>query len=1223
MKRAQDKIKDYVEPQQFDEVQEYANDPARSLAAYRFTDVTSDLMARWLDALANCPRRRGTALALAGPRGVGKSHMLATFGALAAFPELRSTVSDAHVATSARRLLNRRYIIARIERGSRSSLVEELAHALAQSCGGNESQWPSDPSAMLAMAAGQFNDATLVLIIDTAFGREARVARDDGALLSQLASATQHVGAFIALALDDDIEGADGANVALAGTFQIDYLDPEHLYRVADLHLFRKNVEGRAGLHEIYAALRAAVPGFNWSEPRFAAIYPVHPLIAELAAAVRLYAPTFAFLPFAAASVSRATNRPALSMIVLDEVFDRAEYDLRKAEELQDVLKAYDELAATTIAQFPIMQRLQAKLVLKGLLILSLDGRGATARELGAAMLIYDEATPNVAIERIEETLAIFAAAATQGALQRSEENGEVRYRFVISAAAGLDAALAEASARIAAENPAAIEQLLRSTARARFSDWPFVENALPPSSNKQESESIDLTVIWRGTARLVRLSWRSLNDTAPLAASVALPPASCEWEIAVLAASESGSLKAAAGSANSATAEVHLAASRFALWRPDQISAEEADILRRLVALRTDTKLLADFGEAARAAERTHTALAERIWARVYMDDGALFFDEAKFSWTDKARGAQTLAEALGKMLAPLFGVRYPEHPIFTETLTERDVARLIGGLFGGANQMDAGVQELARQFAAPLGLASLRGGAYALEGGDQALGKAWVRDVLQLTDEAAGATVPLEEIDEKLRREPYGLGREARHLVLAALVAGRRIELITQTGDRVGRRTLDHALRWDEIKGLARAATLLHSAGELTAWARLLTQDETLASITDPAASERARKGLAQWLDEWRKLDLLQNFDKLPDEGLTTRAWNLAASVRKSFGVAAESIEAVFADVVSLEEGLQRVADAFGDSPEQFARLSQQLSELTNLVGGLAAREHERAYLASAEATGVSEIESLRRELLAIADDPQSVFDTHIINRFDQLWNNFHTRYTDYYASAHDRVVGAAFDRRALDATLRGEKWREFEALSQLSVVNKNFWEEAALLLARAQNTGCKLPVRQILRDQAVCECSFRLSRAVEVEQLADTFADVLTRGLEAHQRTLARWRTHLSHALETIAAGLTDAAEQHRARTLAAAFAANHLTAPLSMRDIDLIEDVLQQTGVPPLRVSLPSDGYGLITRDELGVRLQQWLDELPEYPALVEVVSSNGGSSSSSSNGGNAG
>ena len=188
---------------------------------------------------------------------------------------------------------------------------------------------------------------------------------------------------------------------------------------MADLHLFQKNAQARVALHEIYAQLRAAVPAFNWSEPRFASVYPVHPLVADVAPAVRLYAPSFAFLPFAAAASVRAINRPAPSLIALDEVFDRAEYDLRKAEELKDAFATYDKLATETITQFPIMQRLQAKLVLKGLFILSLDGRGSQASELSAAMLIYDETQPAASIERIEGMLARFSEAAPDS-LRRS-----------------------------------------------------------------------------------------------------------------------------------------------------------------------------------------------------------------------------------------------------------------------------------------------------------------------------------------------------------------------------------------------------------------------------------------------------------------------------------------------------------------------------------------------------------------------------------------------------------------------------------------------------------------------------------------------------------------------------------------------------------------------------------------------------------------------------------
>ncbi|HYE66391.1 MAG TPA: hypothetical protein VD966_12460, partial [Pyrinomonadaceae bacterium] len=631
MRRTQDKIKDLIEAQSFDEVQNYAGEPARALAAYRFTTDTSDLLARWLDALADLPRNRGAARALAGLRGVGKSHTLAAFSALAAVPDLRSTVADAHVATCARRLLSRPYLITRVERGTRPTLQEELAAAFAEVFGGGEEHWTGAPAQMLAVAASM-SGAPFVLTIDTAVGREARVRRDDGALLSELATATQHINAFIALALDDDIEGADGANVGLSETFQIDYLDPEHLYRIADLYLFQKTPQARAALHDIYTTLRTSVSGFNWSEPRFTAIYPVHPIVVDVASAVRLYAPKFAFLPFAAAAGARATNRPAQSLIVLDEVFDRTEHDLRKAEDLKDAFVAYDELATHAITQFPAMQRLQAKLVLKGLFILSLDGRGATARELGAAMLLDDD-SPNIAVERIEDMLARFAEALPQGSLQRSVDESETRYRFIISASADFDAALAERACQIAIDSPA-ISDLLRVVARARFADWPFA------GDGKRVSTEADFTVIWRGMGRHGRLAWQASGEShAPLAARLPEDFIPLDWEMVIFAPGVAAGGAPVDGSSERTAGPECSNAPAPAVWRPAQLSAEETEGLRRLIALRTDGALLAEFGEIARAAERTHTALAERIWARIYVDDGELVLNQTAHAFSNKAR--------------------------------------------------------------------------------------------------------------------------------------------------------------------------------------------------------------------------------------------------------------------------------------------------------------------------------------------------------------------------------------------------------------------------------------------------------------------------------------------------------------------------------------------------------------------------------------------------------
>ncbi|HEX8634835.1 MAG TPA: hypothetical protein VF703_11870 [Pyrinomonadaceae bacterium] len=1233
MKRTQDKIKDLVEPQEFDDLRDFAADPARALAAYRFTDATSDLLARWLDALADLPRDRGAAHALAGMRGVGKSHTLATFGALvAAAARPHTQITDAHVASSARRLANRRHQLVRVARGTRPTLRDELVEAFVNAFGGSAADWAGDPAAWLAHAATRSPaPATLVILVDTAFGREARVKRDDGPLLSELAVAARASNAFVALALDDDIAGAEGVNVALARTFQIDYLEPEHLYHVANIYVLRKNAPARDALHEIYLSLRQSVPNFNWSEPRFAALYPVHPLVADTSASVRLYAPAFAFLPFAASAARNAVNRPALSLILLDEVFDHSEEALRRSDDLQEAFRVYDELASKAVAQFPAMQRLQVRLVLKSLFVLSLDGRGATARDLCAALLFQDEHSQQAAIERVEETLKRLADLAPQRGLTAQADGEELRYRFQVSAAADFDAALA-ASSDSPAIDERALAALLRTLARARFEDWPFADG-------DRDTTHAEFEVAWRGSERAGRLTRPAADDNnAPPfnpasdarvdVAAGAVHDATAgamhdatgermgvgyEWQLIVRDPGRGDvaeNLPAAAAAARQAAGAD---ASLLVIWQPAECYAEESSILRRLVALHTDAAL-AEFGETARAAANSLAAQAERIWSRLYVDDGRLLVDDESIAFTPAARAAQSFAPALADALAARFAARFPAHPLFTATPAEPDIALLVDHLFGGGNVADAAVQQLAETFAAPLGLATRRGDIYIPETGDAVLGQPWVREVLALVDEAGSRVVPLACVHRVLGGRPYGLSRRTQYLVLAALVAQRRIELATAGDDRVSRRTLGSSLKWDEVAGVCRAAEIHHNAEELTTWARLLTGDAALPSIADAAARERVRAALSAWLEAWRAEPVLKEFDALPDAGLTTRAWDLASAVRRTFGAAADAVADALAGNLSLEEGLQRVADVYGAAPEQLARVSEQLAALRTYTAGIVRRESVRAYLSAAELTSLEVVESARRELLLIADDPHTLFDAARTERFELLWQEFQVQYAGHYADVHARSVGDACDHLALDEFTRGAEWRDFESLAGLPFVAPQLWEEAASLLAEVKNARCDLPVARLLATRPRCACQFRLARAERFLNAAPLLTEMTARGRAAYRRTLARFHPHLARALNLLAAEAVDDAETaSRAVALAQRFAGRQTPAQFTHLDVRLMTRALEQTPpAGPLRVGLPGGVVrGLVTRDELAARWQQWFDELPHDAALVEIAVENTG------------
>ena len=929
MKRIQDKIKDLVEPQTFEQVGNYAEDPAQALAAYRFTDVTSDLLARWLDTLAELPAGTGAARALAGARGVGKSHTLAVFGALAGAERLRHSVEDSHVLSSAQRLTGRRYLVTRVERGTRPSLGDELAASFAAFFGGSETQWGGrEPAEVLAVAASRAGEETLVVVIDTAFNRPARVSRDDGPVLGSLAAAARELNVFLALALDDDIADADGANVAVAGTYRIDYLDPENLYRVADQFVLRKKPQVGDTLREIYQALRATVHDFNWSQARFSSVYPVHPLVAEVASGVRLFLPKFAFLPFAASAAARATSRPALSLVLLDEVLDATEEELRHSPDLREVFETYDVLTERCIGQLPVMQRYQARLILKSLFVLSLDGRDATPGEMCAALLLTDEDAGGDAPRHVAETLARFASEAPPGSFVLADgPGGEKRYRF-----------------RVAARESVAEEAQPAAAPAGPEEQRPEPAPPVPEPAAKVEA-------------------------AAPVPPPVSAPPTPVVKE----------------------PAPPHAAEAQPA---PPEVKAAPAVVM----------------------------------------------------NGSPEAEGA-------------------PPAPEASEAETE------------------------------PLS-------AHALE------------------------------------------------------------------------------------------------------WARLLTSRPSLGA----GGRDEVSAALGLWLKEWRLLGVQQKFEALPDSCLTTRVWKVEAEVRKSFGRAAAALESEAAGKSTLEDALALAARAFADSPETFARRTRLLEDLCGFVETVAARERARAYLAAAEPTGIDELETARRELLGLAHDSNNFLDSERRERFERLWREWRARYGEHYAALHDKTIGQAGSREALQDLRRAERWREFESLARLPVVSGQVWRQAEGLLRVAEGTRCRLDVRRLLAGQPACACQFRLSRAAGLSELPRELEALMERGLAVYRRTLLMLGTTLAISLDALGRREELGETAKRARHLSAAFAQGRLPEKFTRQDVRLIEGALRRMPAPPpVRVVAPNGDTGLLTREELRARFEQWLDELPEQPVLIEVVS----------------
>ncbi len=288
MKRLDEKVRDIVEVRSSETVSDFLADAAATLEGYHFTDITADLMAKWVTRISNVRSGGGDAMAMAGFRGVGKSHFLAALGAIISRPDLRANIADSHVLQTAKGLPRRHGAVAFVRRGSSDSLQEELKTAIASTLGTRPGDLSDTIPELLKAASAKGGDLPFVLLIDTASGRATRVSRDDGAVLSEIAETAKKLGVFVGIALDDDIAGADGVNSSIANSFTIDYLDQEHLYKIVNAFVFAKRDQMRPILHDIYEAYRQELPAFRWSEHRFLSLYPLHPAILEIAPFIRL-----------------------------------------------------------------------------------------------------------------------------------------------------------------------------------------------------------------------------------------------------------------------------------------------------------------------------------------------------------------------------------------------------------------------------------------------------------------------------------------------------------------------------------------------------------------------------------------------------------------------------------------------------------------------------------------------------------------------------------------------------------------------------------------------------------------------------------------------------------------------------------------------------------------------------------------------------------------------
>lgn len=1182
MKRIQEKVKDLIEVRSHRNFSVFAGSPGDVLLTYHFTEYTSGLMSGWLDDLARTSKSGARVRFLAGPRGIGKSHFIGAFAALAGHTEIRARVPDSLVASSAQSLRRRRYPVALVRRGSGGSLLAELSAAVAATISTEPDLLGSSVADILRSAAGRPSDLPFVLVIDSEVERNSRPRKEDGQVVSEILKAAKGLNIFVAIALDGDLS-VSGSLVDSSGMTRVDFLDEDSFTSVVEALVFPKVRQRQKVLHQAYNAFREVIPNFRWNEQRFSAVYPLHPLTLEAAPSVRSYAPDFGILHFSSEAGARIAGRPAGSLITVDEVFDFAEASLRKSVALTDAFAAYDRLSSEVVGSMPVMERLQAKLVLKALLILSLEGTGATASDISSALLIFDERDPESGKRLVSSILERYEAAGGEQVVRIDVEGRETRFRLRLGAKEDFSRRLEEMAASLREED---VALALRAIAEERFDDLGAPSDSAELSPNWSKGE-----FVWRGSIRRGKIIWTRDYSDSSLCPRTLTERA---WDWALFMSSIGGQGAPPPADERNPTA----------VWHHAELADEEQRILKRYRALVLDDGLSAEFGDQYHAALHASARQAEEVWVRAFISEGQFTVSTGTYKLESSALEADSFADILHSVFGPVFDTVFPEHPFFDQTLDPENLSVVAGNLFGGARQSLPQVQSLAATFAEPLGLVARRGGLLGLESEPRLMSLPFVREVMNVLGASGEATVPLRDVCANLRKAPIGLVREAQFLVLAALVAARKVEFVTIRGSRISRRSLDLGIAWESIVGIAPPEISVLPAENLAKWVQLLTGDRSIASIDSPEGEGAARKAIEIWLADWRNVRLLERFGDLPDDVINDRTWKLFSNLERTFGSAAKTLELMTEGAMPLAESLNRVADAFADDEEAITVRSEEIGRLEEFMVGTALRDRINRYMAICEPSANHDVEWCRKLLLK-AMDRSAAAPSHEANlEIQSLWNTFHQLFLEHFTEQHDAVMGSHSLKLRFEAVVNSDEWWEFEGLSRIPIFSKQHWKESQRLRREARGLDCRFDLRKMLEEHPFCGCSFREGSKTALETLPERLKATVEAGRAGYREVLLMLREVICETVESLARNSWDDEFKTAAVSLMAALNSDSEMPLLGVSEIAVLCRAIENMPViPQLSVNLPRTDF--VSASELRSHLGSWLDNLPEESVLLRV------------------
>jgi len=1012
----------------------------------------------------------------------------------------------------------------------------------------------------------------------------------------------------------------------------------QNILELINRNILIKTPHQREGLQKIHQHLTSTLPYFDPEPALFQDVYPIHPVTFQISFYLHRFIKNFSLLSFIYSTANKILTYRCTALATIDLIFDTLQHEFRKIDDLHIALESFQTIQKETIDTMPVAQRLLARMILKAVFLLSITEEYTPSVENVINSLLLSEYQGRAVAHGDVAAILDYMVANAPESIRKQEIEGRSVYQIVSASYTSLEHVLKDLATKEQKLEEKRSRLVFQTTCRLLPDLQINEENIKAPISVQP------LEISWRGTVRHGMSCWADFYDQLHLRpterharsmfqvilesgdldrmkklAQVVPPPPLpgtvsgfgpfarneyFDWQIMVLSPFSSPDLL-----------ETYVTLSKnypfLVIVAPGPFDEEE------LARLNQTTLLLADEHRAVFSENDLDNEYLQRreleerflteLLTRKYFEAGALILRGETISLSGGSP-EELLPATIGGHIQRTFTEMFPAHPEFTAPpQLEGRRGIIVRYLLNGAPDNEderPNIQNIMK----PLGLlAADDDGNWSFQPErDSFLELGYISEIICLVTSYPRTVFPLSFFRNVLAQSPYGFQPAVIDIVLFSLVAAGKIKIFKS--DRAEVEVVNQMSLSGEID-LNFFDSVQAMEGETLPLPELLQWGFTLCSRdleTTTSNFTQTRRQLRGLLQEWLATEQKQSFDglleQLANDLVTTHLWRELQSCYRNASAILNIVDNICSGEYGLEEGLSLLARAFSNNLEAFRSVLQEIENIRDYLRWNQFFIEAKKYVLISEKTTEQNIENLRYDLSSSFERPARLIDPARRERFQNNFNDFKDRYTQFYREKHDRQMQELWTDSELGSLIQQRWWKNLPYLSKLLYVDHYHLIILNHLLSLLHRKECSYPVEDLLQQSPVCECGFRLNSYQTPGHLVQRIVQTARQALSDYQSFFTNYKKLIIREMQKI-----PSLEDETARQVINLINGN-FEYVISTDAIKLVNFILKRR----VRVCAHQNVYGdhpgtIVARSDLMHSLARFFKEIEESKEMYFMIS----------------